>query len=79
MHGTRYISIIREDLTFTVYNLYPDYTFPGKIVELDLEVEGGSEEDKKVTMKIRLNSTDPAIDGAKQGYVRFASSIGTIF
>jgi hypothetical protein len=79
MHGTRYVSIIREDLTFTVYNLYPDYTFPGKIVELDLMVEGASEEDKKVTMKIRLNSTDPSIDGAKQGYVRFASSIGTIF
>ena len=79
MHGTRYVSIIREDLTFTVYNLYPDYTFPGKIVELDLKVEGTSEEDKIVTMKIRLNSTDPAIDGAKQGYVRFASSIGTNF
>ncbi|PQJ74758.1 T9SS type A sorting domain-containing protein [Polaribacter gangjinensis] len=79
MHGTRYISLIREDLTFTVYNLYPDYTFPGKIVELDLVVEGGSEEDKKVTMKIRLNSNDPAIDGAKQGYVRFSSSIGTVF
>jgi hypothetical protein len=79
MHGTRYVSIIREDLTFTVYNLYPDYTFPGKIVELDLMVEGASEEDKKVTMKIRLNSTDPSIDGAKQGYVRFASSIGTNF
>jgi hypothetical protein len=79
MHGTRYVSIIREDLTFTVYNLYPDYTFPGKIVELDLKVEGTSEEDKIVTMKIRLNSTDPSIDGAKQGYVRFASSIGTNF
>ena len=42
MHGTRYVSIIREDLTFTVYNLYPDYTFPGKIIGLDLKVEGGS-------------------------------------
>ena len=79
MHGTRYVSLIREDLTFTVYNLYPDYTFPGKIVELDLEVEGESTEDKKVTMKIRLNSTDPAVDGATRASARFASSIGTIF
>lgn len=79
MHGTRYVSIIREDLTFTVYNLYPDYTFPGKIVELDLKVEGGSEEDKLVTMKIRLNSTNPLIDGATGAYARFASSFGTIF
>ena len=79
MHGTRYVSLIREDLTFTGYNLYPDYTFPGKIVELELEVEGEPEEDKKVTMKVRLASEDPAIDGATGAYVRFASSIGTIF
>ncbi len=79
MHGTRYISIIREDLTFTVYNLYPDYTFPGKIVELDLAVVGSSEENKTVTMKIRLASEDPEIDGATGAYARFSSSIGTIF
>lgn len=30
MHGTRYVSIIRKDLTFMVYNLYPDYNYPGK-------------------------------------------------
>lgn len=79
MHGTRYVSLIREDLTFTVYNLYPDYTFPGKIVELDLTVTGDAEENKIVTMKIRLASTDPEIDGATGAYVRFSSSIGTIF
>ena len=30
MHGTRYISKIRDDLTFEVYNLYPDYVYPGE-------------------------------------------------
>jgi hypothetical protein len=79
MHGTRYVSLIREDLTFTVYNLYPDYTFPGKIIELDLEVEGAPEEDKVVTMKVILDSEDPAIDGAVEVYTRFSSSIGTFF
>ena len=79
MHGTRYVSIIREDLTFTVYNLYPDYTFPGKIIELDLKVEGGPEEDKVVTMEITLESNDPSIDGASVAYTRFNSSIGTNF
>ncbi|WP_088323998.1 T9SS type A sorting domain-containing protein [Polaribacter tangerinus] len=79
MHGTRYVSIIREDLTFTVYNLYPDYTFPGKIVELDLKVEGAPEEDKTITMEVRLASENPAIDGATEVYTRFSSSIGTIF
>ena len=34
MHGTRYISRIREDLTFQVYNLYPDYVYPGRIVRV---------------------------------------------
>jgi len=79
MHGTRYVAQIREDLTFTVYNLYPDYTFPGKIIELDLDVTGAPEEDKVVTMKVVLDSEDPAIDGAVEVYTRFSSSIGTIF
>ena len=79
MHGTRYVSIIQEDLTFTVYNLFPDYTFPGKIVELDLSVEGDDEEDKTVTMTVRLASTNPEVDGATVAYTRFNSSIGTNF
>jgi hypothetical protein len=52
MHGTRYISKIREDLTFEVYNLYPDYIYPGKIVSVDITVEGEPEEDKLVTVEI---------------------------
>ncbi len=80
MHGTRYIAQIREDLTFTVYNLFPDYTYPGKVTKIELKVEGGSEEDKVVTIRASLNSDtkDPTIDGASSAYVRFASSIGTI-
>ena len=38
MHGTRYISRIRPDLTFQVYNLYPDYVYPGRIIQLDVKV-----------------------------------------
>ena len=74
MHGTRYIAQIREDLTFTVYNLFPDYTYPGKVTKIELQVEGGSEEDKLVTIRATLNSEDPSIDGASGGYLRFASS-----
>ena len=79
MHGTRYVAQIRGDLTFTVYNLYPDYVFPGKIIELDLDVTGGPDENKTVTMKVILDSEDPALDGAVEVYTRFSSSIGTIF
>jgi hypothetical protein len=78
MHGTRYIAQIREDLTFTVYNLFPDYTFPGKVKKIEVTVSGTPDEDKVVTIRATLHSIDPEIDGAKWGYIRFASSIGTI-
>ncbi len=55
MHGTRYISQIREDLTFEVYNLYPDYVYPGKIIRIDIQVEGEPEEDKHITIEIELH------------------------
>ncbi|MCO4815476.1 MAG: hypothetical protein KC454_12235, partial [Flavobacteriales bacterium] len=78
MHGTRYVAMIREDLTFTVYNLFPDYTFPGKVTKLEIESVGEPEEDKVVTVTATLDSTDPSIDGASEIYMRWVSSIGTI-
>ena len=74
MHGTRYIAMIPEELTFTVYNLFPDYTFPGKVTKLEVEVNGASEEDKEVTVKVTLNSINPALDGASGGWLRVRSN-----
>ncbi len=71
MHGTRYISKIREDLTFEVYNLYPDYVYPGRIIRVDIQVEGEPEEDKRITVEIELHG-ESDLDAAK-----FAST--TIF
>ena len=79
MNGTRYVAMIRKDLTFIVYNLSPDYNYPGKIKRVDIKVEGKSNEDKKITLEIELNIIDSARDGASSGYTRFASSNGTIF
>ncbi|RKU07430.1 hypothetical protein C6501_17675 [Candidatus Poribacteria bacterium] len=56
MHGTHYISKIREDLTFEVYNLYPDYVYPGRIVRVNVRVDGEPEEDKEVTIEVELHS-----------------------
>ena len=56
MHGTRYMSKIREDLTFEVYNLYPDYIYPGKIVSVDIKVKGEPEADKLVTVEIQTHT-----------------------
>ena len=72
MHGTRYISQIREDLTFEVYNLYPDYIYPGKIIGLKVEVIGEPEEDKIVIIDLELHSENE-FDKAYGGYVRIHS------
>lgn len=78
MHGTRYISQIREDLTFEVYNLYPDYVYPGKIVSLDINVSGDPEQDKQITIDIEIHKTGE-MDSAGFAYVRVLSDKSTFF
>ena len=77
MQGSFYISKIREDLTFEVYNLYPDYVYPGKIRRVDIEVTGAPEEDKKVRIEIELHALDGELEGATKAYTRIFSEIGT--
>ena len=78
MHGTRYISKIREDLTFQVYNLYPDYVYPGRITRIDIQVEGEPEEDKLITVEIEIHG-DSHLDAAQSAYIRVFSEKGTFF
>ena len=76
MHGTRYISQIREDLTFKVYNLYPDYVYPGRIIRINLQVEGKPEEDKLVNIEIELHK-ESELDAATKSYIRIFSPKGS--
>ena len=78
MHGTRYISKIREDLTFEVYNLYPDYVYPGRIIRVDIHVEGEPEEDKLITVEIELHG-ESELDTAQTAYIRVWSDKKTYF
>ena len=78
MHGTRYISRIREDLTFQVYNLYPDVVYPGRIVRVDIKVGGEPMEDKKLVVELELHQTGD-LDTAKASQVRIYSPTGTFF
>ena len=78
MHGTRYISKIREDLTFQVYNLYPDYVYPGRIVRVDIQVEGQPEKDKLITVEIELHK-ESDLDAAQTAYILVFSEKGTYF
>ncbi len=77
MQSSFYISKIREDLTFEVYNLYPDYVYPGKIRRVDIEVTGAPEEDKNVRIEIELHALDGELEGATKAYTRIFSEIGT--
>ena len=77
MQGSFYISMIREDLTFEVYNLYPDYVYPGKIRRVDIEVTGAPEEDKNVRIEIELHALDGELEGAVHAFTRIFSEIGT--
>ena len=58
MQGDIYLSQIREDLTFEVYNLFPDYVFPGKIRRVDIRVEGAAQADKTVSVELELHALD---------------------
>ena len=77
MQGNFYISQIREDLTFEVYNLFPDYVFPGKIRRVDIQVTGAPEEDKTVHIEVELHALDRVLEGATGVYMRIFSEVGT--
>ena len=78
MHGTRYISQIREDLTFEVYNLYPDVVYPGRIVRVDIQVNGEPMEDKHIVVELEIHQTSD-FDTAQASLVRILSPTGTFF
>ncbi|MCZ6671649.1 MAG: hypothetical protein O7C75_01795 [Verrucomicrobia bacterium] len=73
MKGNSYLSKIREDLTFEVFNLFPDYIYPGKVNGVEILVEGTPEEDKQITFEISLAKIDGAFDSAEYIYTRIFS------
>jgi hypothetical protein len=79
MQGNIYISQIQENLTFKVYNLYPDYVFPGKVKKLLVSVSGAPTEDKTVTVEIQLHALDKILEGAAWARMRIFSSADTYF
>ena len=79
MHGNFYVSRIREDLNFEVFNLYPDYIYPGKIKRVDVRVKGAAEEDKILDVEMELHQLDGERSGASKVTMRIASDVGTYF
>ncbi|MCY4119402.1 MAG: hypothetical protein OXG72_00570 [Acidobacteria bacterium] len=77
MQGDIYVARIREDLTFEVYNLFPDYVYPGKIRRVDITVAGGPAEDKKLTVDLELHVQEGWFEGATRALTRLTSEVGT--
>ncbi len=76
MQGNIYISQIRLDLTFEVFNLWPDYVFPGKIKRIDIEALGLPEEDKEVRVELELHEQEDMSQGATKAYMRIFNELG---
>lgn len=64
MHGVRYVRQLREDLTFPVLNLRPDFSYPGKIKSASVVITGAPTADKFVRTRLVLEGTDPMEHGA---------------
>ena len=77
MQGYRYVSRVRPDLTFQVLNLMPDYTYPGKITRVAIDVHGAPTADKQCTVEIALHTLGGVFDGAQSAYLRLFSEAGT--
>ena len=58
MQGDIYLTSIREDLTFEVYNISPDYIYPGKINSIVVKITGNEFEDKLVDISMTLLGED---------------------
>lgn len=83
MAGVTYLQTIRDDLTFEVLNLHPDYVYPGKIKQVEIKVEGAAGANKRVTIDLQLHTTqenctlDSCLEGASSAFTRIFSEIDT--
>ncbi|PVZ68185.1 hypothetical protein DC094_12860 [Pelagibaculum spongiae] len=79
MGGIFYLQSIRDDLTFEVLNLHPDYIYPGKIKQIEVTVNGEAGQSKRVTIDLRLHTTkstcqlDKCLEGASSAFTRIFS------
>lgn len=73
MNGTAYKISTREDLQFEVYNLSPDYIYPGKIKSLTVKVTGDLYDYKTLTLNVKLFGNDKKY-GATGLYTRIIPS-----
>jgi hypothetical protein len=67
--GDRYVPVMRDDLTFTVFDLAPDYIAPGKARSVDITLKGAPNETKFGSMTIELFGDSSPSAGARECWV----------
>lgn len=58
-NGENYVAQVRPDLTFEVYNLCPDYIYPGKIMNTTVVIKGDDYDDKDLQVTFDLYDDGP--------------------
>ena len=69
MNGSYYILETREDLKFEVYNLSPDYIYPGKVKSTIIKITGDYFDDKTIDIRFKLFGND-STNGANNFWLR---------
>ncbi len=79
MNGEIYVKQNQNNLSFEVYNLYPEWNHPGRVTDVQVDVEGAVDEDKKVTITVSVdNYGNPAL-GAGKGFMRIMYENGNFY
>ena len=69
-NSNKYINEIRSDLTFEVYNLWPDYDYPGMIKKVEITSNSTPYEDKEYEITLYLNHIDGFQDDCSDVFTR---------
>ena len=69
-NSTKYVNEVREDLTFEVYNLWPDYDYPGMITKVEITSNSGPYDNKLYEITLTLNHIEGFQDGCTGAWMR---------
>jgi hypothetical protein len=69
---------VRQDLTFGVFDLHPDYTMPGAVKTLDIKLRKTATGDKEVDARMELFGDDGLSPGARQCLIELLPPSGNV-
>jgi hypothetical protein len=76
--GDRFVTVVRQDLTFGVFDLHPDYTAPGAVKTLDIKLRKTATGDKEVDARMELFGDGGPFPGARQCVIELMPPSGNV-